>query len=247
MACDVADREKLAPIVTGARPPVSAVVHAAGVVDDGVLDALTRRRVSDVLRPKADAAWHLHDLLPEARSFVLFSSAAGVFGNRGQAGYAAGNSFLDALSRFRAARGLTAVSLAWGPWQNEVGLAGGIGRRGRLVPLTDQQGLDLFDAALGAAEPVLAPLLVRGKAGVLPLTAAGMPGGPGQSGTPDEAVNWRSRLAPLPPAERGALLLNLVRDEVGAVLGYATVPDKSLTELGLDSFTAVCCATDWGS
>jgi acyl transferase domain-containing protein/acyl-CoA synthetase (AMP-forming)/AMP-acid ligase II/thioesterase domain-containing protein len=239
VACDVADREKLAQIVTSASPPVSAVIHAAGVVDDAVLDALTPRRLADVLRPKADAAWHLHDLLPRVGSFVLFSSAAGMLGNRGQASYAAGNSFLDALARFRAARGLPAVSLAWGPWQNEAGLAGGSARGGRLMPLTDQQGLDLFDSALGTREPVLAALLVRGNAGVLPLTAAVKPGGPGPSQASDEAGNWRLRLASMPPAERGAALLDLVRGEVGAVLGYDTVPDRPLHELGFDSFTGV--------
>jgi len=239
VACDVADRGKLAPVVASAVPPVSAVVHAAGVVDDAVFDALTQRRLADVLRPKADAAWHLHDLLPKVRSFVLFSSAAGVLGNRGQASYAAGNSFLDALARFRVARGLPAVSLAWGPWQNEAGMAGGGARRGRLVPLTDRQGLDLFDSALGARGPVLAPLLIRGKAGVLPLTAVSNPAGPVRSVAPDEAGNWRSRLASLPSAERGAMLLDLVRGEVGAVLGYDTVPDRSFSELGFDSFTGV--------
>jgi len=233
-ACDAADRAKLAAVLADASPPVSAVLHVAGVVDDAVLGALTRQRVSDVLRPKVDAAWHLHELLPHAGSFVLFSSAAGMLGNRGQAGYAAGNCFLDALARFRAARGLPAVSLAWGPWQNEAGMAGTTARGGPLTPLTDQQGLDLFDAALRTPEPVIAPLLLRGET---PFTPARKPSH--RASAPEEGGTWRQRLAALPPAERRAALLGLVRDEVGTVLGYEDVPDRTFTELGFDSFTGV--------
>jgi thioesterase domain-containing protein len=233
-ACDASDRERLEAVLTSASPPVSAVLHAAGVVDDAVLDALTRQRVSDVLRPKADAAWHLHELLPHARSFVLFSSAAGMLGNRGQAGYAAGNCFLDALARFRAARGLPAMSLTWGPWHNEAGMAGTTTRGGPLAPITDQQGLDLFDRALRTPEPVIAPLLIRGKT---PFADAHKPSP--RTSAPDEPGTWQRRLAALRPAERRTALLGLVRDEVGTVLGYDDVPDRTFTDLGLDSFTGV--------
>jgi hypothetical protein len=182
-ACDAADRGTLAALLDGVRPPVSAVLHIAGVLEDTLLDGLSGQRLAAVLRPKADAAWHLHELLPQAGSFVLFSSAAGMFGNRGQAGYAAGNCFLDALARLRAARGLPALSLAWGPWRNEAGMAGTAARGGPLAPLTDQQGLDLFDAALRTPEPVIAPLLIWGKA---PFTgaerAAARPGPPDRDG-----------------------------------------------------------------
>jgi acyl transferase domain-containing protein/thioesterase domain-containing protein len=233
-ACDASDRAKLEAILASASPPVSAVLHVAGVVDDAVLDAQTRQRVSDVLRPKADAAWHLHELLPHARSFVLFSSAAGMLGNRGQAGYAAGNCFLDALARLRTACGLPAVSLAWGPWQNEAGMVGTTERGGPLAPITDQQGLDLFDTALRTPEPVIAPLLIRGKR---PFADAQAPSP--RTGAPDEPGTWQRRLAALPLAERRAALLGLVRDEVGTVLGYDDVPDGTFPDLGLDSFTGV--------
>ncbi|WP_405504594.1 SDR family NAD(P)-dependent oxidoreductase [Streptomyces purpurascens] len=267
VACDAADRAALAEVVERCEPPLTAVVHAAGVLDDGVLDSLTPERMAAVLGPKADAAWHLHELTRDMdlSAFVVFSSVSGVLGRAGQGNYAAANAFLDALVQRRAAEGLPAVSLAWGPWEHTDGMAAGLpSQRPQasdvLVPLSTQQGLALFNAALRATEPVLAPILLdraalRSGAGRLPPplrglvrqnrpTAAGTSSGSaGSSGQMLEPGAWRKRLAPVPPGEREAALVELLRADVAAVLGYshadALPAGKSLADLGFDSLTAV--------
>jgi acyl transferase domain-containing protein/NADPH:quinone reductase-like Zn-dependent oxidoreductase len=187
-ACDAADRTALARVLGGiaAEHPLTAVVHAAGVVDDGTIDALSAERLDTVLRPKADAAWNLHELTVGAdlSAFVLFSSIAGVIGNAGQGNYAAANGFLDALARHRAHQlGLPAVAAAWGLWGAGSGMtqdlsAADLSRMARtgVLPLPTEEGLELFDAArtASAADVVparldLAALRARGEAELAPL------------------------------------------------------------------------------
>lgn len=251
--CDCSDREQLATLfannISQGCPPITAIIHCAGLVDDAVLSSQDAERVSRVLRPKVDAAWHLHELVPATvRSFVLFSSFVGILGNEGQAAYTAGNAFLDALARFRVSRGLPALSLAWGPWLNETGMAAENRlkahnpRLANAKPLTDQQGIHLFDMAVEKSTPslpVLAPLLVEG---TLPLMSEGAGTAsrtkfPSQSG----ARKWLTRLAKVPPEERDDELLSLVSGEVAAVLGYQDkdLLNRPLADLGFDSSTSV--------
>ncbi|MGW0786650.1 beta-ketoacyl reductase, partial [Streptomyces sp. NPDC002913] len=164
-ACDVSDRDGLAKVL--ADHPVSGVVHLAGVLDDGVIGAMTPERLGGVFAPKVDAAWYLHELTAgmDLSAFVLFSSAAGVLGNAGQANYAAANTFLDALAAHRRASGLPGKALAWGLWSAGDGMGGELSeadlRRMKQVGiagLSVERGLELFDTAMGLDDPALVPI-----------------------------------------------------------------------------------------
>ncbi|MFE2616983.1 type I polyketide synthase, partial [Micromonospora chalcea] len=262
-ACDVTDRDALALLVDQlpADLPLTGVVHAAGVLDDGVLPALTPERFDTVLRPKVDAAWHLHELTEklDLAAFVLFSSAAGLFGGPGQANHAAANCFLDALAQHRHDRGLPALSLAWGPWVNDTG-DGQTGHvdearmnRGGFVPLGAEEGMDLFSEALRFAEPVVVPVDLdlaligrHGPAAVPPvLRSLVRPAATGAARAaernPAEAL--RETLAATAEADRDQVLSDLVRTHAAAVLGYASIrsidAERGFVELGFDSLTAV--------
>ncbi|NUR58265.1 MAG: SDR family NAD(P)-dependent oxidoreductase, partial [Catenulispora sp.] len=166
--CDIGDREAVADLLgtISAEHPLTAVVHAAGVPDAGLIDALTPERLDAALRPKADGAWHLHELTQDAdlAAFVLFSSAGGLFLGAGQGGYAAANGFLDALAAHRHRHGLPAISLAWGPWADTAGMTADLddadlrrldAQGVQLLPV--ERGLALFDAAVTAATTVADP------------------------------------------------------------------------------------------
>ncbi|WP_203935261.1 type I polyketide synthase, partial [Virgisporangium ochraceum] len=262
-ACDVADRDALSTLLAGI-PDLTAVVHVAGVLDDGVVTALTPERMAPVLRAKADAAWNLHELTRDLTAFVLFSSASGVFGTPGQGNYAAANAFLDALAEHRRASGLSAVSLAWGLWAQAEGQHGGMtgdlgdaGRdrlaRGGVGALDPADALALFDTAIGTAAPVLVPigldlaaLRVQAAAGYVPPLLRGLVRTPARRAVTADAgapAPLAGRLAGLSPAEADRLLLDLVRAQVAAVLGHSSTgaiePDRAFTELGFDSLTAV--------
>ena len=263
-ACDIASRPAVDALVASCGPGLTAVFHLAGVLDDGVLTAMSPQRIATVLAPKADAAWHLHEATKALglAAFVVYSSASGVLGRPGQANYAAANAFLDALGGHRAARGLPAQSLAWGRWEVDDGTGGMAGRAateagrrrrhdGGVRALTPAQGTALLDRALRSAEPVLVPILLDTSAlagdavppilaGLAPATAAG---GPAPGAAPTEIGAWRETLAGLPAAHRAAALTELIKGEIAAVLGFPDATsfpaDRHFTELGFDSLAAV--------
>ncbi|MFJ7338571.1 SDR family NAD(P)-dependent oxidoreductase [Streptomyces sp. NPDC101116] len=262
-ACDAADREALAALIADvpAEHPLTAVIHTAGVLDDGVIDSLTPDRLDAVLRPKADAAVHLHELTKDLglSAFVLFSSAAGVFGEAGQGNYSAANSFLDALASHRRAQGLPATSLAWGFWEQRSGITGHLSaadiermRRAGTVPLTSEEGLAMFDAAVRGTEATLVPIpldlaALRTQGGTVPALLHKLVGSPARrtarTGTVAAGSGLAQRLAGLSRGKQDSVLLDLVRTHVAAVLGHggadAIEPGRAFKELGFDSLTAV--------
>ncbi|WP_019075974.1 type I polyketide synthase [Streptomyces hokutonensis] len=264
VAADVSRREEVERVL-GAVPvefPLRGVVHAAGALDDGVVASLSEERLGSVFGPKADTAWHLHELTEGLGlvAFVLFSSGAGVFGSAGQANYAAANGYLDGLAVRRRAAGLPGVSLAWGLWADASGMTGHLGgadrarmSRGGLVGLGEGEGMALLDAALSVGDGVLVPArfdfgVLRGQAvsGELPVLLRNLVRVPRrvvESGVEEGGPVLARRLAALTETEQNRFLVNLVRTNAATVLGHAT-PDtisvrRAFKEVGFDSLTAV--------
>ncbi|MGW4059750.1 type I polyketide synthase [Amycolatopsis sp. NPDC004747] len=258
VACDAADRTALAAVLAGIDR-LAGVVHAAGVLDDGVVTSLTPERMAAVWRTKVLAARNLHELAGDVEKFVLFSSAAGVFGAPGQGSYAAANAWLDAFAQHRRARGLPAASLAWGLWEQASGLTAHLdgeeaARRGRasVQALSTTDGIALFDAALASGEPASVPVRLdlaglrhRAETGAVQPILRGLVRTPARrTAVPvDSRPGLAAELAGLAEAERRKVLLDLVRAHVATVLGHGTAeavaPGRSFTELGFDSLTAV--------
>ncbi|MGW6293292.1 type I polyketide synthase [Streptomyces sp. NPDC055058] len=264
-ACDVADSEALAAVLAAlpAGRPLRAVVHMAGVLDDGTLGSLTPERLAAVLRAKADAALALHAATRDAdlTAFVLFSSASGLLGGAGQADYAAANTVLDALAHHRRATGLPATSLAWTLWDHDSGMTGGLGDDDRrriaasgLPALAPDQALLLLDEAVAAAdEPLLVPLhtdpaalRAAAFAGRLPALLHGLVPAPARRAAraahTDSSTLGR-KLAGLSSPDQERLLLDLVRKHAAVALGHGSAAavdgEQSFKDLGFDSLTSV--------
>ncbi|MFD9545582.1 SDR family NAD(P)-dependent oxidoreductase, partial [Streptomyces sp. NPDC060022] len=261
LAVDAADRAALGAALAGipAAHPLTAVVHAAGVAEDGVLETLDSGRLHDVLRPKVDAAVNLHELTAghDLTAFVLYSSVAAQLGPAGQGGYAAANSFLDALARHRRAHGLPAVSLAWGLWAEDSGVTGrmtdvDLARATRLgAPLLAARGLALFDEAGTTYRSHIVPAnldvtALNSAAAPVPPILAALAGPAPRRAVSDRATDASSlahRLAGLPRDERIALVVDVIRTQVALVLGHASAdtvePRRAFKDLGFDSLTSV--------
>ncbi|TRW82822.1 type I polyketide synthase [Mycolicibacterium sp. 018/SC-01/001] len=265
VAADVADRDAVAGVLAGVGGPLTAVIHAGGVLDDAVIGSLTPERVDAVLRAKVDAAWNLHELTRDAdvAAFVLFSSLAGVVGSPGQGNYAAGNTFLDALAAHRRASGLPAISLAWGLWDQASDMTGhleaaALERLGRdgVLALSAEDAMVLFDAALTVDEAFLAParldraaLRARSAQGLLPPMFAELASARSRRRVEDSVAAATStsalakRLTGKSEAEQQALVLDVLRSHMATVLGTAE-PERidgalAFAEHGFDSLTAV--------
>jgi polyketide synthase 12 len=267
VACDAADRLALAKVLADipAQHPLSAVFHAAGVLDDAVVTSLTPERLDAVLRAKVDAAWNLHELTRDTSvsAFVMFSSMAGLVGSSGQANYAAANSFLDGLAVQRRTQGLPAVSLGWGLWDQTSSMTGALEAvdfarfaRDGIVAMSSTEALQLLDTAMAIDQPFLLParidtaaLRVKFDGGTLPPMFVDLINAPARRQVDDSLAAAQSksallqRLDGLAEDEQQAVLLDLVRSHIATVLGNSTPesidPDKAFQELGFDSLTAV--------
>ena len=260
---DVTKADQLEAVLESIRtsmPPLRGVVHAAGILDDGILQLLDERRVREVMAPKVEGAWNLHALTRDAALdfFVLFSSAASVLGSPAQAHYAAANAFLDALAWHRRAEGRPALAVNWGPWA-EVGL---VGRPEQLHHLRQQgieaippaDGIQALSQLLQAAVTQAAVLRVdwaRWRAGASPETNASLyadllprsvGGTQGADGARAATAGLRDELRNAGPDERRRLLESYLRGQAASKLGLA--PSRldiqaPLNHLGLDSLVAV--------
>ncbi|WP_374615685.1 type I polyketide synthase, partial [Frankia sp. AgKG'84/4] len=263
VAADVADRHDMGALLAGigTEHPLSAVVHLAGVLDDGVVGALTPERMAGVFAPKADAVQHLDALTWDADldAFVVFSSAAALLGSAGQGNYAAANAYVDAVMARRRAEGRRGVSLAWGLWEQSTGLTAHLSEvdkarmgRGGVLALSPAEGLELFDVGLRADRPLLVPIKLDLSAIRSEAAATGIPhllrglvrtgrrhARPGA----DDPTGLGHRLAGKSAPEQEKLLLGIVQSEAGTVLGFSA-PElaqgtRGFTDLGFDSLTAV--------
>ncbi|MET7719084.1 type I polyketide synthase, partial [Streptomyces sp. NPDC005407] len=253
-ACDAGDRNALENLLSSipSEHPLTAVVHTAGVMDDGVVSSMTAERLDTVLRPKVDAVANLDELTQtmDLSAFVVFSSAAGTLGGAGQANYSAANAFLDALAQRRRVLGLPATSLAWGPWAPEAGMTSDLSEvdlrrmaRGGVLPLSVEQGLGHLDTVLDGgpdldldlARAVLLPVnldiaALREQGDELPALMRGLSRAPrrrtaGSGALGGGADDLVQRLVPMPPADRERFLLELIRAQAASVLGYSSAAD----------------------
>ncbi|MBB6172714.1 acyl transferase domain-containing protein/acyl carrier protein [Nocardiopsis mwathae] len=265
-ACDAAHRPSVARVLDAIprEHTLTAVVHIAGVLDDGVLTSLTPDRIDRVTRPKIDAAWNLHELTRDRdlAAFVLFSSAGALLGAPGQANYTAANAFLDALAHHRRASGLPATSLSWGLWAQRTGMTvhldttdlNRMARMGMAAPLETEQGLAHLDTALRSGAPHMVPLPVdlpglrarAARTGDVPPLFRGLVRAPrrrvvGDAGSGAKAL--RERVALLSHDELERHLTDLVRGCAADVLGHPDADrieaDGGFLEAGFDSLTAV--------
>ncbi|WP_338894332.1 SDR family NAD(P)-dependent oxidoreductase [Streptomyces sp. TG1A-60] len=260
-ACDVTDRDSLAGVLARipAEFPLVGVVHAAGVGQAMMLDRTGPAELADVLGGKVAGAVHLDELTRglDLRMFVTFASGAGIWGSGGQAAYAAANAFLDALVIRRRAQGLPGTSVAWGAWGG-LGMASNEDARDHLrdrgmLPMDPDLAIEALAQAVDAGEECLTVADIDWARFVDTFTAtrvsallSDLPEARQAQAAPtggEQRPDLGRRLAPLPDAQRRQILLDLVRNEVAAVLKHPDVraveAARTFKDLGFESLTAV--------
>lgn len=263
VACDVSDYSSLKAVIESISElvPLIGVVHCAGALDDGVVLAQNEDKLKVAMLPKVAGGWNLHLLSKEKELefFIMYSSVLGVIGSPGQCNYAAGNTFLDALAAYRQKQGLPAQSLAWGLWQQAgLGMTAYLSQidlsrmqRQGIYPLTQEQGLKLFDMAFNKPDSLLIPahLNFKDKAVTNTIPAILREIVKDSSlcranvGERKSVSATRQKLAAATDSERLTIIQSMVRSEIAIVLAIANVEllpaDKPLKEIGLDSLMAV--------
>ena len=254
VAADVSQRQEVQRLIEqidSTLPPLKGVVHAAGVLDDRMLLRQDWAGFERVMGPKISGAWHLHQLTSDLDFFVMFSSSVGLIGAHGQANYSAANAFLDALAHFRQASGLSALSIAWGPWDN-LGMTARMDPRDRerlsqigLQPISAEDGMAAFARLLEGVSPHVAAM--RMDWGQLAATFPVRPfwielaeGSGLRAGRPSAMLQQLRESA---AGDRREMLVEHVRQQVAAVLGWGSAdqvgPRQKMFDLGMDSLTSV--------
>lgn len=262
-----ADVSRILDEINQSLPPLRGIIHAAGVLDDGILQEQDWGRFARVMGPKVDGSWHLHTLTRQTPLdfFVLFSSITSVLGSAGQGNYVAANAFMDTLAFYRRSQGLPAVSISWGPWA-EVGMIAAL--EDRTQRRWSKQGMDLIipEQGVQALERVLRQSSVH--LAVLPMDWAAffssMAGGQPPLLTEmarylektrktqlqkqvkpaaAQEAGLLQKLAETAPDKRRSLVVDYIREQARVVFGlapdFAIDPRQSFNELGLDSLMAV--------
>ena len=263
LQADVADRDGLVRALAkldGIAPPLRGVIHAAGVLDDGIISQQDAARFSTVMAPKVQGAWNLHALTlnKPVELFAMFSSASAVLGAAGQSNYAAANCYLDMLAHYRQARGLAATSIDWGPWSGagmaaELDGAGAWALRG-IEPIAPDEGMQMFERILGAAPAQIMALPIDWQqflsqippGGDIPLLADVVTRGDGHANaTEDGDMSGRlqAELEQLPAGARRERLQEIVEQHLLRVLGMSAgariAPLQPLNDIGVDLLMAV--------
>ena len=251
----MADAAALAKTLAAIRKdmaPIGGVIHAAMVVDDGLVGNLTHDRIKSVMAPKLDGALHLDRLTRNdpIELFLLYSSATTVMGAPGQGSYVAANMALEAIARRRKAQGLPALAVAWGPIGDVGYLArqdaarDALMRRLATAPMAAREALASLPLLLGSGEPVVAFAPVRWNAAhqFLPILKNATFKDVVTGGVEIGAVDIRDRIHALPPEEAKSFIVGLLIEEAARVMSFAPDridPQRPLSEFGMDSLMAV--------
>ncbi len=227
--------------------PLAGVIHAAGVLDDGILRLQTIERFEKVFAAKVLGAWNLHTLTKQMplAFFMLFSSTASLFGSPGQANYAAANAFMDGLAHHRHAQGLPALSINWGAW-SELGMAAKqqVVQRGGMGLIPPQQALQVVESLLRGSHV---------QVGVVPINWSLLANTVGIDSTsflaemmPNTSAlpvgEFRKELEAVPMSERRALLEDHLRAQIADILGWSPESislEQGFFDLGMDSLASV--------